>query len=107
MANHLPQHSDSHVRTSVGCSNFTVQQAVCRVCRAMSKVYELSVYECFTSRKGKILAPACEYFDIESLSPLECLIFRESNFTIEQEFGKLASNVNCRLTLMSMVQISF
>ena len=87
--------------------NFTVQQAVCTVCRAMSRVYELSVYEHFTSRKGQILALACEYFNMESLSPLGCLIFRESKFPIEQKFGKLASNVNCRLTLMSMVQISF
>ena len=75
IANHLPKVA-SPLR-QVEQTNFVLQQAVRSVGRALSCVFGLSVYEHFTSRRGKLLKPVNKYFDNGQLSYMGCLILRE------------------------------
>ena len=62
IANHLPRASGSPVQPAIGHTNFTLQQATQSICRSMGKVFELSIHEHFTSKKGKIIRPTHKYF---------------------------------------------
>ena len=77
VTNHLPGLSGSPVRIPVVISNYTLQQATRSVCRAMGKVFELSMYEHFMSSAGKVIKPAQKYLGSDGLTPHGCLIFRE------------------------------
>ena len=57
--------------------NFTLQQAIRSVCRAMGKIHAISIYEHFMSRKQKPLSPIFKYFTDDKLTELGCLVFRE------------------------------
>ena len=77
IANHLPRVSGSPLKTPMVNFNFTLQQAVRSVCRALGRVFELSIWEHFTSKKGKAIKPTHRYLDSQMLAPLGCLVFRE------------------------------
>ena len=77
IANHLPRLS-TPIGAPVVNTNFTLQQATRSLCRSMGRVFELSLHEHFTSRKGRIIKPTHKYFlDSTVLTPHGCLIFRE------------------------------
>ena len=78
VGNHLPRISSSPVRHPVNVSNFTQQQAIQSVARVLGKVYELSLFEHFVSRRGKAIKPWHHYFSEDgNLTTFGCLIFRE------------------------------
>ena len=78
ICNHLPRINGSPMQQDVSKSNFTLQQAVRSIGRSMGSVFELSIFEHFTSKKGKIPKEARKLFcDSHNLSPLGCITFRE------------------------------
>ena len=79
VVNPLPLVSTSPITTPMVNSNFTLQQATCSICRAIGRVFELSMYEHFvSSRSGKIIKPVSKYFtESGGLSSFGCLVFRE------------------------------
>ena len=78
IANHLPRVTSSPVTLPVANSNFTLQQATRSVGHALGAIHEMSLYEHFISKRGKVLKPTQKYFIQEGmLTPLGCLIFRE------------------------------
>ena len=77
IANHLPRVSASPLRKQITQTNFILQQAVRSVGRSLERVFELSLYEHFTSRHGSLLKPVSKYFASEQLSYLGCLVMRE------------------------------
>ena len=81
VASHIPHVSTSPVKRPVVISNFRLQQATRSVCQSMGGVYELSMYEHFISKKGKLMKPTHKYFlDKDTLSTLGCMIFWECMF---------------------------
>ena len=80
IANHLPPANNSSLKNtnSVVVSYFILQQATRSIGRAMGCVYELSLFEHFTSSTGKVLSPKHLYFsETGNLTQLGCLICRE------------------------------
>ena len=77
ISNHIPFVSGSPVHTPLVVSNFTLQQATRGVCQAMGRVFKLSMYEHFVSQSGRSLKPSQKYFQVDALSHLGCLVFRE------------------------------
>ena len=78
LANHLPRPTASPIRIPVDRFNFTLQQAVRSVGRAMGKVFELSIHEHFILHNGKVIRPVYRYFAGDgSLSALGCMVFWE------------------------------
>ena len=78
IANHLPGPNGSPLRSPIPRSNFTLQQAIGSTSRALGRVHELSLYEHFISRKGKLLQPVGDYFlETGVLTFHGCLVFRE------------------------------
>ena len=79
VCSHLPRVGCHPVQYPVVQSNFTLQQAVRSVARAMKGgVFELSMFEHFISKKGKLLQPQDLVFgEGESLTEYGCMVFRE------------------------------
>ena len=78
IANHLPRFSGSPVSATVPTTNFILQQATRSICRSISRVFEASIYEHFTSKKGKLITPVLKHFlNDHMLTRFGCLIFRE------------------------------
>ena len=77
--NLIPQPRHSPIGTPLPVFNFVLQQAV-RSGRAVVKVYDMSMYEHFVSRKGRIIKPIDKYFMGLQLSSFGCLVFRECMF---------------------------
>ena len=74
----LPKITGSPLWTPICNSNFTQQQAVRSVGRAMGKVFELSIHEHFILHNGKVIRPVYRYFAGDgSLSALGCMVFWE------------------------------
>ena len=77
VANLLPQIGVSPLRRAID-SKFALLQAVRSVNRAIKKVHFLSVFEHFTSKKGKVIKPTHHYFqENNQLTQYGCLIFHE------------------------------
>ena len=80
VSNHLPRVRVSPIQYPILHSNFTLQQAVRSTSRALKGgVFEVSMYEHFTSRKGHIIKPKDQIFisDDQGLTWFSCLIIRE------------------------------
>ena len=71
IANHLPRVSASPLRKQITQTNFILQQAVRSVGRSLGRVFELSLYEHFTSRHGSLLKPVSKYLHSEQLPILD------------------------------------
>ena len=78
VANMIPRVGRSPVVMDVSSFNFVLQEAVCSVGRALSRVHNLALFEHFMSSKGKILNPKYDYFNgADELTYLGCLVLRE------------------------------
>ena len=78
ISNHVPRVGESPLSSAISKSNFTLQQATRSVGRALGKVFELSMFEHFVNRKGRIIRPADLYFaGPRELTSFGCMIFRE------------------------------
>ena len=79
ISNHLPRISGSPLRVPIHNLNFTQQQAIRSVGRALGRVFEVSVHEHFvSSRKGRVIKPVHKYFiEDGALSQMGCMVFRE------------------------------
>ena len=76
VSNHLPQITSSPVQQPVSASNFTLQLAVRSVERAVGGgVFELSIFEHFMLKKGKMAKDL--FVQADKLSQEGCLVFRE------------------------------
>ena len=79
VCNHLPYVGTSPIQYPVPHSNFTLQQAIRSTSRSLKgMIFELSVFEHFTSTRGKTLKPRDQFFlDVDNLTPLGCMVFCE------------------------------
>ena len=78
VSNLLPRISKSPVGRPIEETNFTLLQAIRSVNRAMGRVFYLSVYEHFVSKRGKVITPIHKYFkENEELTNYGCMILRE------------------------------
>ena len=69
--------SGSPVGPNISNFNFTLQEVVHSVGRALGKVHALSIHEHFVDKDNKPITPVQKYFTPQGLSYLGCLIFRE------------------------------
>ena len=80
ISNHLPKPTaTSPLQYLILHSNFTLQQAIRSTSRALKGgVFEMSIYEHFTSCKGKVIKPWDLIFvDTDNLTVFGCMVFRE------------------------------
>ena len=83
VCNILPRVGGSPLQRSTNLEmfNFSLNQAIRSICRAEGKVFLLSVYEHFVSKRNKVLSPTYKYFAGDGqLTRLGCLTLRECIF---------------------------